>query len=88
MDGINFERKFFEIVERIRKDKGYTKRSVSDRAFLGQSKEDNKYQRIEKPNKKLGKPQRINLGEAYDLAKSVGYNLPELIWITWQELKK
>jgi len=87
MSGMDFERTFFELIERIREEKGLSKRSLSDKAFTSQSKEDNKYQRIEKTSKKTGKPQRISLEDAYDLAKSVGYHLPELIWLTWKEHK-
>ena len=82
---MDFERKFFKVVERIRIQKGFSKISLSNEAFNLQAKVDNKYQRIEKPSKKIGKPQRINLEDAYNLARSIGYNLPELIWLVSQE---
>jgi hypothetical protein len=67
-DGYMFERKFLDIVEELREKKKISKKALAGQVFPFEKDPNKKYHTILKGDSKA-KPQRLKLGEAYEIAK-------------------
>ena len=67
-DGYMFERKFLDVVEELREKKKKSKKDLAENVFPFEKDPNKKYHTILKGDSKA-KPQRLKLGEAYEIAK-------------------
>ena len=67
-DGYMFERKFLDVVEELRSKKGISKKALAENVFPLEKDSNKKYHTMLKGDSKA-KPQRLKLGEAYEMAK-------------------
>lgn len=79
-DGYRYERAFVDVVEQMLSDRGIDRTEFSRAVFQHQLKKpDNKWQCLLRPVSKTGKPQRLTLEDAYNIARFLGYDFPDLV---------
>ena len=72
--GYDYERKFLEIVEELREKKGIAKKTFAEQIFPQEKDANKKYHTILKGDAKA-KPQRVKLGEAYEMSRVLQYSM-------------
>lgn len=86
--GIDFERKFINIISEMIGNNSTNFKEVAEKAFPNIAKPNNKLSCMMNIIKKTGKPQGIYLQDAYQLAEALNLNLPDFIWRICKELEK
>jgi len=69
-DGYMFERKFLDVVEELRKKKGISKKAFAGMVFTQEKDPNKKYHMLLKGDS-AAKPQRLKLGEAFEISRQL-----------------
>lgn len=84
---MKIERAFIEIIERMLREKGMSKKEFASQIWSDIESPESKWQRIANGSKD-GKPQKITLDEAAAMAVALGVDLPYMVYLVSQAVKR
>ena len=83
---LRFEREFVRQVSRMAADQGLNYSQLARRAFRTDASPEVKWRQIRNVSK-AGKPQRLSLTDACQLAEALGQYFPALCFTVWESLR-